>query len=212
MPKKKSLRPLFALVLAFLTLALTGCGMHGWGKSGKIIDASTGKPLPGVTVVALWEGDKTSLVDSQTICLYARTTTTDSKGRYKIWGWFGLPHLLLVSGPQLSLRAYKRGYGPIPHVPESEKLRPYTGSQAERLQYLRGLSRSTGCFEAGYARKNLLPFVKAVYAEARGLAKTSEGLGLIESLRFRADDIQYGYNAAQKRQIERSGGGLMGSE
>jgi hypothetical protein len=85
-------------------------------------------------------------------------------------------------------------------------LQPFTGGKEERLRYLQRINNATDCSSAGESKKNLLPLAKALYEEALGLVSTEDDMKIVNNLRFSMENIDIGYEAAERRDIERRRG------
>ncbi len=203
----------FALFL--LLLPLTACGLSGGPLEGRVLEAGTNKPIPGAIVVARWQGTYSQIVDSQDVCYHVESTTTDAQGRYQIPAWKEKSKGLMFSAGPWLIDAYKTGYETYwpkgySATEEYKKniryLALFKGTREERLKYLQQMNSATGCGAAGESKKNQKLFAKALYEEALTIANTAEEKKIVDNLLFSLEIIELGYEAAERRDIDRSRG------
>lgn len=244
------------LIFLWLTvlLPLSACALSGGSIDGKVVEEGTNKPIPNAIVVVQWVGNLWAVVESQTVCVHALTTTTDAQGRFHFPAWAKASTIGPVTGVEPSITVYYPGYTLVRLTPppSSERfsshgyplepyplglfgikpttlhLAPFTGARRERLEYLQKLSSATGCYSGGESEKSLLALRTALYDEARQLARpgadqkiierhgTDETIimpfphektdqEIIESLRYEMEIIEYGYETAERRHLQRLG-------
>lgn len=202
---------LFRLIFAFfLLLPLSACALSCGPISGKVLEEGTDKPIPGAIVAVRWVGRTTSgsiYVEAQSTCYHVESATTDERGAYQTKAWNQEQHKdYKVKFDHMLVSAYKAGYG-YPQTPTQREgivyLAPFKGSSGERLKYLERLSEGTHCDEASERAMNRLPLEKAIYEEARALARTSEEKKNVETLLFGLESMEYGSMEALKRLTER---------
>jgi hypothetical protein len=196
------------LGLAALALLLQACSssLSGGPIYGKVLDERFDRPIPDVFVIARWTCQAGH--DSGAACYHVSASTTDAQGRYEFPAWKKEGKDYCVAHPYVYLRAYKPGYAESDFssvLKEITHLQPFTGGTEERMGYLRRVSSSTGCLEAGESMKNLLPLKRALYEEARSIAVTPADKQLVENLLSISEFIEFGYDASIKRAAERSG-------
>lgn len=105
-------------------LAMAGSLLSGWAGAqatfsakpitGKVVDAETGEPLPGVIVVAQWKIDRRFVGDAKAL-LNVLETVSDEKGAYSFpaWGPITLPPLAdFGKGEDPRVAYFKSGYWP----------------------------------------------------------------------------------------------------
>ena len=199
-------------LLSFLLVPLTACGLTGGPLEGKVLEAGTNKPIPGAIVVVRWTGSLFAFAESQTKCVHVETATTDAQGHYKIALWVGtFPGLIQDLRPDVT--AYKTGYVRSPEYFKQQSYRKnvellevFKGASGERLKQLRQMNSATGCGAAGESKMNQKLFAKALYEEALTIAKTVEEKKMVDNLLFSLEIIELGYEAAERRDIDRSRG------
>ena len=179
--------------------------MAGVPIHGKVVETGTLKPIAGAIVTARWQGIKPAPGHGVHACIHVETTMTNEKGEFRIPGWVGAPQY--IAEVETTIDAYKPGYG-FPEVPSPKDeivwLTPFKGTKGERLAQLQ---RSVvSCHQAGDSKKNLLPLIKAIYEEARGLPQTPSDSKIVNNLLFTLEIIDLGYEVAERRDIERSRG------
>jgi hypothetical protein len=138
--------------------------------AGIVIEEGTGKPIPGAILSAVWEGAWSGTATSGTRCAKGMAVESDAAGRFRFPEWSASHTDLLGLGVEVT--PYKAGYldtrpgraGAAPRkvlgifeshqieIPPSElriQMKPFTGSDAERSDYLRRFLNSTECRETG---------------------------------------------------------------
>ncbi len=159
------------MTLLFCVLPLSACAVSGSGIEGQVVEQGTNNPISGAIVIARWHGTASLLVDSQTVCVHVESTVTDDQGRFHFSRWYQPPRRL-VSGVQPTATAYKPGYEGKLFEEKIYHLKPFTGGRGERLRYLRRMSGAIGCGSSGESEKNLYLLRKAIYEEAKQIART----------------------------------------
>lgn len=160
-------------LLAVLILLLNGCVWWGGSVNGQVLDKETKEPVADAFVVVLWNGQASSLVHSQLVCIHAESARSDSQGNFRVKGWIRLANIMLVSDIEPSIRAYKVGYGEDSRAKKMLYLAPFTGNREARFEFLKRMVSGTSCDSAaGESRKNLFPILEALYREADSLAVT----------------------------------------
>lgn len=202
--------PARLLSLCLLTLFATGlpaCARDFVLSSplieGQVIEQEIRTPIPGALVVVLWKGH---LGWTGTVCFHVETATTDEHGIYRVPAWEKPSPYGDIKSRYHQAFAYKPGYEYVETKDGTSYLKPFAGSRGERLEYLRRVNSATTCGSAGESKKNLLSFAKAIYEEARGLAISAEEKKITDNLLFSVEIIELGYEAAERRDIERSRG------
>jgi hypothetical protein len=143
--------------------------------SGTVKDYETGKPVAAAHVVLQWTGTF-GIGHGNTACYQTRFTKTGNSGRYLKSGG-KLPGLIGPFDSKPHVNVYKRGYYQPQYHDErygdidKDDLVQFSGSPAERLEYLAKLTRSMNCY--GHDGE-LLPVYKLIYAEALELAESEE--------------------------------------
>jgi hypothetical protein len=148
-------------IAAFIILFLLFFTYTRGGMSGRVVDADTGKPIPGVIVVVNWRIVASSPAGDATIGqLHITETITDSKGRYRFSAWG--PKVLffghLDSGAPRAIY-FKDGYKYVikdnserlfQHAPEFPdphgdviKLVKFSGSKLEYAKHVKLLDNET---------------------------------------------------------------------
>jgi len=192
------------LVLLVMLLPLPACATDFVVSSptveGRVIEQETRKPVADALVVVLWKGHAGH---SGTVCYRVETATSDAQGAYRIKAWEQpAPGGAPLSRYRLPM-AYKSGYEYIASDKDTVYLKPFTGTPGERLNYLRRVSSASGCASAGESEKNLLPLRSALLEQARQLADKQTEQEEIEPFLFQVEALEFGYEVAERRQIER---------
>lgn len=140
-------------------------------------------------------------VDSMRICFHAETATTNKEGRYSIPFWAAGPKLIMNQRAEVVIY-YKAGYKTSTYVEEIVRydgsIRKVNVSRRDRekgLFYLerddRPVSRrikylshqSSGCGGSDGSLKNIYVLDKAVYEEAKRIAKTKDDFKWVKRFR-----------------------------
>jgi hypothetical protein len=184
--------------LRFATLAVTflfvaGCclfcpkAIEDWpAQQGVVVDADTGEPLAGAYVIGRWRG----YVSSHSVCFHAEGTRTDSQGRFVLPAWRNTGPYNTTRYQEFSDYSYLPGYESAGGSNERKRLRRFTGTREERLQYLMRVATGSACdAQAGVSVRNLFPLYEAIYREAKELSETPEELKDLEWFRYMAADM-----------------------
>jgi hypothetical protein len=145
--------------------------------SGTVKDYETGKPVAGAYVVLQWTGGF-GIAHSNTSCYETRFTKTGKSGRYLQAGG-KLPGPIGPFESNSHVFVYKRGYYRPSYrderYPDIDKddLVKFSGSHAERLEYLDKLTWKMSCYAHN---SDLLPVYKLIYEEALELAESEQEL------------------------------------
>lgn len=175
---------LFSLVGAFLT-ACAGSPPRYWPeKTGRVLDMKTKEPIRDVYVLALWEGTG-GVVGPQTRCYHVESAKTDEKGEFTIHEFYESFGDGFLGSRYVALYFHASNYFE-PKYSQSYTdnifyLEKHTGTASERLTFIAG--GWPGCYSAGESRRNAYTFQKAIYEEAKSLAKTKKELETVNRLR-----------------------------
>lgn len=190
----RSMKMLLVCGVLFL-LALASCGsmphvLYGKRIAGQVVDTDTGQPIPGVHVAYVWESTVIPRGftghNSQTICYHAAAAVTDATGHFHIepwreWSTYGVevadPNALVYARDyqprQISLHE-----GPIEppreRLNEHYELKRFSGTVDERLDAMWGGIANRGCMYGKKSQKSLFPMLRAMYQEARSLARSDD--------------------------------------
>lgn len=200
------------LVIPVLFFLLTsGCASSEkeyWPKQeGRVLDATTGKPISDAIVVARWKGISGY---TNTVCYHVESTTTDKQGRYEIPAWRNDTRFQNLQDENVVIIPYKAGYEESDRTYKEHSYKqgvyyqqPFEGSREKRLDYLMRVSSATRCGEAKATESNLIPLKQSLYDEAIRIAEKTEYMGKVESLLFGLESLKFGNMEALKRMNER---------
>lgn len=165
---------LLSAMLVLVLVPLAGCAATLSGKlvDGQVLEEGTNKPIPGAIVVVLWKGTIGTIGHGSTVCYHVETATSNEQGRYQTPAWKKPSPYGDIAHRQWVAMAYKPGYELAGGKKGEVVLKAFNGAQEERLKYLRRINRATSCGSAGESEKNLYSLRKAVYEEAKQIAKT----------------------------------------
>lgn len=206
-----------SIALLVLALSLSACGLSGSAQTGEVLDEATEKPIEGAIVVAEWIGDvSANWADSHSTCYHVATAVTDDDGEYRIPGWSMKKedkrdwHKNLTPR-DVQITVYKAGYAMADKSFTSgsyEKgvyyLKPFEGSVAERLEYLKSVEQSTRCNVDTERSGVRLGLVKSLYEEARSIASGVEYKDTLSSLLYAVESIEVGEKKAFQNLKDRS--------
>jgi hypothetical protein len=179
--------------------------LYGKRTAGHVVDAVTGRPIPGAHVALLWESTtvpKSFMGESgRAVCFHAAAAVTNAQGRFEIEPWRELSsYRVYVMNPvvlvyarnyvpvQSVIGAYQSG-PPVPHLDERFALKPFNGTVDERIQMLFWGLANRGCMYGKESQRNLYPMMKAIHDEAQVIAQTPDQrrtVGNIAALAARA--------------------------
>ena len=182
-----------AAALALTTAAAFGMFPHLlYGKriAGQVVDADTGKPIPGAYVSFFWESgiipSGFTGHNSRTICYHAAGTVTDNQGRFDISAWrkwstydveMSDPLAIVYAShyvpTQIVLRV-GRNASPVERRNERYALTAFHGNADARIHMLFWGIANHDCFYGGDSQKSLYPMLRAIYDEARSRARTKD--------------------------------------
>ena len=184
------------LITAALTASLTAaCGifphlLSGKRVSGEIVDAITGKPIPGAFVSFFWESGIVPSGftghNSRTICYHVASAITDGEGRFQVapwrkWSRYDVevtdPLAIVYAADYVPMQVVLnvgRGKPPIERLTERYSLTPFRGSVDQRMRMLFWGLANHDCFYGGDSQKSLYPMLRAIYNEARRIARTKD--------------------------------------
>lgn len=193
--------------LVFSATAVAGLFPHrlyGRHLAGEVVDAATGRPVPGAHVAYLWRSTINpsgfTAHNSRDICFHAAATVTDAQGRFDIPAWSkwktydvdAVDPTVLVYAPgfepiQEPLFS-KPAKEPVDHLQERYALKPSSGTADQRIHTLFFGLANQYCDWGGESKKSLVPMLKAIYVEARSLHGSQESSRITEVIaEFAAD-------------------------
>lgn len=105
--RRARINVLSGMLLSLVAVACAGLPFTNGPIDGQVLDYDSGKPIVGAIVVARWEGTQFMVVQSESVCVHAETTTSDAEGRFHFNVW-AAPSTAL--GVQPTVDAYKEGY------------------------------------------------------------------------------------------------------
>jgi hypothetical protein len=171
--------------------------LHGERMAGEVVDADTGKPIAGAHVAFLW---RSGIIphgftghNSREICYHAAATVTDANGHFTVPAWKEWSNYDVRSAAPTVL-VYVKGYRPlqrmtgrgserrpVEHLDERYALPRFSGTTEERLNLLFWGLANQGCDYGGESQKSLYAMLKAIYEEARSVARSPTELQSLDS-------------------------------
>jgi hypothetical protein len=183
---------LAGLLAVMLSACATDSTVSSPALEGRVIEASTHKPIPDALVTVLWKGH---LGYTGTVCYHVETTVTDQQGHYRINAW-SKPTRPEGSAPRGLVETY---HVATVHKPGHEQakpddlchprhacylLKPSTLGRGERLGYLIRVLESTRCGAPDESERNLHRLYKALFDEGSNLAVTAQEKDVVDTLRY----------------------------
>lgn len=206
---------LLSLIMLSGLSPLTACALSGEAIEGKVLEEGINKPIPEAIVVARWSGHLATFAHGKTVCYHVLSTTTDENGAYRFPAWkkkITEDWQKNVRPETVIITVHKPGYEEYraPGYVRSEVfkrniryLKPFTGTGKERFKYLERVFGSTGCGTNDGSNKNSIPFMKALYDEAKSIAQTQEEKRMLEFFLYAIEKLEIGFERAEKRHLER---------
>jgi hypothetical protein len=189
----KGSKAIFA-VAAFVIAATAAASLfphrlYGKRIAGQVVDAATGQPIAGAHVASIWRSGTIPRGftghNSRDICYHAAATTTNSDGQFEILPWTKWSTYDVYQGDPTVL-VYALNYEPAQkttrsapdsqstkHVNEILALMRFSGTVDQRLDVLYFGLANQGCDYGGESQKSLYPMLRAIYEEARGVARST---------------------------------------
>lgn len=172
--------------------------LYGEPLAGMVVDAATGKPIPGAYVSYLWESatDPKGFFGSggRDICYHAAGTRTDDTGRFHVDGWSEWSTYRVQNrDPQALVYAPGHARGifmlqtgtikpPVQRLHEVYGLDRFSGTTEQRIESLFMGFANRGCHYGGESQKSLYPMMRATYYEIRPLAMSLDERATVASL------------------------------
>lgn len=199
--------PVFLVALILLMQGCSPLPIREWpGLEGRVLDAQTEEPIEGAFVVARWIGYGGY---SQSQCFHVEVAETDEQGRYRIAPWRNDQDSAILSNQRQSIeRVHAEGYRESQITRERESYRQGVyylekdeGDAEDRLKYLR--NAVIGC-SSRYGNKDaLIAFYKALHHEVAFLPESHNRNKTEIWLQNHIDEIEMGFESAEKLYIKR---------
>jgi len=186
------------LVVLYIAVALFGAAalaklphvLYGKRIAGQVVDADTGQPIAGAHVAFIWVSgiipSGFTGHNSRDICYHAAAAVTDQAGRFRIEPWRKWSTYNVYPEEPVAL-VYARNYipdqillhegyymAPIERMNERFTLKVFKGTDDTRMHALFWGLTNRDCMYGGQSQKSLYPMLKAVYEEARSIARTPD--------------------------------------
>lgn len=177
------------LLLASIALAFLGLNSHA--SSGYVIDAETGKGVPGAFVFAIWTARYENAMQGVSECYSVATTRADGEGRFELSDKALDSISPLFAKRQRHVQAYAPGYQAARIQrggPSRIDMKPYAGAVAARLDYLIRLL-PIRC-ASGKSEKRLIVMFEAMCDEADRIAKLPADISHAKGMRRGLEDMK----------------------
>lgn len=189
-------------------LPLNGCATSSAPPrqpvEGRVLEQGTNRPIPGAIVIARWRGHMPVFpADGQSVCYHVESATTDEEGRYRFPVFDEEPRHRRIRYKYIQVDAYQPGYEWSGTSEGVQYLAPFIGSREQRFKYLERVFGSIGCGADDDSDRNSIPFLKALYREAKDFAQTQEEKRVLEFFLYGLEKLDLGFEQAQRRHLER---------
>src|SRR3954466_2875892 len=150
--RRSTVRVAFGLVLVMLKLSAIA-------DTGRVVDASTGKPLSGVHVYERWDAEVLKGIESSHTCFRIAATTTDETGQFNLssLSWSVDPRYFNRQRTQFF---YKTGYKNKGTTEQWQgtgiAMSPDDSIGRERLQYIFRNYEGTDCGDHDQQKRELI--------------------------------------------------------
>jgi hypothetical protein len=180
------------LILALVFMVYLGCDLlgdstlKGDALDGRVVEESSGKPIPDAIVLAYWKGFLPGWGHGKSVCYHVLSTTTNNAGTFHFPPWRERVEdwRKRIKDKETYIIAYKSGYewSQLFSHDGITYLRPFGGSRGARMEYLRRVLRATDCASAGISAKNLHLLYRALYEDAKKIAVTKKDKEFVQIL------------------------------
>lgn len=198
------------IILSAVLLLLHACTatpVRDWpAQEGRVLDAQTEQPIEGAFVVMRWIGYGGY---SQSQCFHVDVAETDAQGRFRIPEWHNDQRSATLVDQRRNIDVvHKPGYrfAERTYREQSQKLGIYyleldERGVADRLGYLK--NSVVGCSAKPEEKYNLLGLYKSLHDEVMRLPVSDEQKKVGVWLQSHIDEIELGFDSAQKLYLER---------
>ena len=195
-------RPLLlAVSIGCMLLAETSYALEG-----KVVDGSTGKPLPGVYVIGAWQVIIPMPVEARSGCSKLEVVRTDEQGKFVLSKWSGSILAHLFGDENLNVYYYLRGYRwekGSEATGEVVVLVPDTRSPMEQLGRIGEPMGKADCGPLDEQKTKALPMYRLMYEEAKSIAASYEERQSLSGMLFMVESLELGENQAQENATSR---------
>jgi hypothetical protein len=203
------MQPRLRRIRMMVAAAALAVALPGFASSDRVIDSTTGKPIPGVYVIATWRGQAFAGVESQGVCYNVAATQTDASGEFHLPSWSGNFNPL-ISHRLRFYQFYKPGYrGPTDQLQTEGpfELTPDHSPPPARMRAIVNQMGAAACGTEEQRKAVVLPYFRAVYAELVDLAPHPDKAEqrLLNDTLFRVEEMEFGYGQAYRNQLKRQG-------
>jgi len=148
--------------------------LAGWTLpiSGRVVDESSGKPIPGAYVVRYWNAFGMNVAGGRPSCIAFRVAQTDAAGRYFItpaWAGVSIRRDPLLQAMRNGIMVYAEGKSLSklePGWPETILVKAAPTDGEQRLEELYRYFNLNGCGSDRELRRKVLGLYKTVANEA----------------------------------------------
>lgn len=175
-----------------LPFPVIATALFGGPIEGSVVEDGTDAAVPDALVVIRWE--PSGRTGRRNPCFHVESAVTDARGTFRAPAW---EHTSVAGeGVEPVIVPHKAGYRwsrAFFRTGTTRYLKPVSDQHEARLNYLWRIHRATDCHGGGESQKNLLPFKRALYEEARGIAVTPEEQEMVERLRADVEALERAY-------------------
>jgi hypothetical protein len=179
-------------------LPLLFCATPSCALDGQVVEKTTGKPMPGVFVIARWKGDASVGVQPATTCYRAKVLMTDADGKFEVPEWSGSLNPFRLDGRRY-LAFYTPGYREASRtIPRENLVTMEKRRQEDREQSIADIYDLDVGMDCGLRDEKQLAILKAKYAELSVLAVTRQEKEKAFGTKYAIDVIEQGETVARR--------------
>jgi hypothetical protein len=182
---------------AVLTGLIAVMAFEACALEGKVVEAASRKPVPGVFVIAGWEGQLAlGAVQPHTKCIHSALVLTDEQGRFRLSAFPANMNPLIINR-QFTIGIYKPGFREVSRS-EDAKIFVVAARKSQTADEFGDIHGTYIPFGCGGNDRKLIPLLKALARELEPIAKTPKQREQVGSILFTLDAIESGDEVAFK--------------
>jgi hypothetical protein len=185
-----------------ISAGLVLCAAQGaQGLQGRVVEATSGKPLAGVFVTVRWLGNTSPAVQPNTVCYAADVIVTGADGRYDVPEWSGSLNPF-ITDRQRGVSFYKKGYRVVTISNADDLVTMEPRKAQERERNFTEVSRQLGGYPCDLPVEKKLMILRPVHEELAQWAATPQERKTVQETQFGIDALLFGVDVAHTRMRE----------